>query len=710
MRAKSNYGGLDLFRLLAAMLVIAIHISPLTSLSTDADFFLTRILGRVAVPFFFMVTGQFVVSEFLSPAQNKTNMLKKCLKKVAILYGIAILIYLPFGIYAGHYHDLTVGSVLRMLVFDGTFYHLWYFPACIIGILIVFLLSRFLNLYGMSIAAGVLYLIGLFGDSYFGLIKDVPVIAVAYQHGFRIFSYTRNGLFLAPIFLILGAWIGRKKPSAKPFANIFGLVVSFLLMTAEAFTLHHFHLQRHDSMYLCLIPTMVFLYQILLAWQRKPSKRFRVIATWIYILHPAMIVIIRAIAKVLHMTGLFIDNRPVQYLSVAILSIIASFLLSILLERPQKEVFHCNRAWIELSRTALTQNVAFLRSRLPKQCKLMPAVKADAYGHGAVLIAKELNRLGVDAFCVACVAEGVTLRMHGIRGEILILGYTPPKQFPLLRRYHLIQTVVDYSYALELNRYGKRVHVHIGIDTGMHRLGERSENIDRLCAIFEMKTLMVDGIFTHLCADDTETLQDREFTEGQANAFFKLIKELENRGYHCPKIHLQSSYGVLNYPELAKDYARVGIAIYGVLSTKEDTKVWEDALQPVLSLKARVATVKNLYAGEAAGYGMQFIAEHDMRIATIAIGYADGFPRSLSNGNGAVLIQGHKAPIIGRICMDQTIVDVSEIPGVKAGDIVLLIGKSGNQEISACDLANQDKTITNELLSRLGARLERIVT
>ncbi len=367
-----------------------------------------------------------------------------------------------------------------------------------------------------------------------------------------------------------------------------------------------------------------------------------------------------------------------------------------------------SRAWLELDRSALRKNVNALRQRLPEHCHLMPAVKADAYGHGAILVAKELNRMGVDAFCVACAAEGISLRKHGITGEILVLGYTCPDAFPLLEQFRLTQTIVDYHYAVRLNQYGRTIHVHIGIDTGMHRLGERCENIEQICHIFEMKHLKIDGLFTHLCVSDTLKPQEQSYTRQQADAFYHVIAELKKRGYSCPRIHLQSSYGVLNYPELSEDYARIGIALYGVLSTSEDTNRWKDILHPVLSLKARVAAVKELLAGEAAGYGLQFTADRDMKIAALTIGYADGLPRSLSCGNGSVLIHGHRAPIIGRICMDQCLVDVSQIPDIKAGDIAALIGRSGQEEITACDLAEQAGTISNEILSRLGARLERV--
>ena len=367
------------------------------------------------------------------------------------------------------------------------------------------------------------------------------------------------------------------------------------------------------------------------------------------------------------------------------------------------------RAWIEIDKAALRKNVEFLQAKLPQDCKLMPAVKANAYGHGAVLVARELCRLGVDAFCVAGVSEAVDLRRAGITGEILVLGYTAPEQFPLLRRHHLIQTVVDYAYAKVLNAYGHRIHVHIGVDTGMHRLGERSENIEDFCAIFEMENLVIDGMFTHLSADDTMGEAEQSFTRKQVEAFYQVVDALKARGYNCPKLHLQSSYGVLNYPELSEDYARVGIALYGVLSTGADTRKWRASFDPVLSLRTRVAAVHQLYRGESAGYGLQFVADRDMKIATLAIGYADGLPRDLSAKGGSVLIRGHRAPIIGLICMDQALVDVTEIADVMEGDVATVIGTDGTEEILASDLADLCGTITNEILSRLGARLERMV-
>lgn len=373
-----------------------------------------------------------------------------------------------------------------------------------------------------------------------------------------------------------------------------------------------------------------------------------------------------------------------------------------------------SRAWIELNPDALKRNVEFLQSRLPKSCRLMPAVKAEAYGHGAVLIAEQLTQMGIDAFCVACVDEAVNLRLHGIEGEILVLGYTHPAQFPLLQQYHLSQTLVDASYAALLDQYGKEhaytLPVHLAIDTGMHRLGEPFDRTDTICQLFHLKHLKIDGIFTHLSADDSLAPEACAFTRMQVEHFEQVLAAIKKQGLSLPKVHMLASYGILNYPELGGDYARPGIALYGVVSTPEDSLIWSRYLSPVLSLKCRIASVRDLKTGECAGYGVDYHAPKDMRIATLTIGYADGLPRNLSNGTGSVLIHGHRAPIVGRICMDQTLVDISDIPEtISAGDIAVLIGISGSLQIRAEEVAEQSGSITNEVLSRLGVRLPRLV-
>ena len=365
------------------------------------------------------------------------------------------------------------------------------------------------------------------------------------------------------------------------------------------------------------------------------------------------------------------------------------------------------RAWIELDRAALRHNVELLKQRLPAGCALMPAVKANAYGHGAVLISKELNVLGIDNFCVATIFEGIELRQSGVLGEILILGYTHPRYVPLLNQYRLTQTIIDYSYALELNACGLNIKVHIKIDAGMHRLGEHFENLEGIQQIFDCDQLHVTGAYTHLYADDLSLPANRAAALEQSRAFYQTVEQIKRMGCLIPKVHLLASGGLLHCSDIGGDYVRPGIVLYGQMSTKEEWYKAENDFQPVLSLKARIVQVRGLLQNEGAGYGHQFKAERDTKIAVVSIGYADGLPRSLSNGIGAALVHGYIAPIVGRICMDQTLLDVTDVPTVVSGDIAVFIGKSGDKKITACDVAAQAGTISNEVLSRLGARLER---
>ena len=711
MNTRSKNGGLDAFRLLAALLVITIHTSPLASFNGDADFFLTRVLARVAVPFFFMVTGQFVISEFFIDREHAGNRLLSYLKKTGVLYGAAILLYVPIGIYAGHYKALGVGDVLRMVFFDGTFYHLWYFPACMLGAVLVFALGRVLRLPGVTAVTVLLYAVGLMGDSYYGLAAQVPVLKSFYDGIFSFCGYTRNGLFFAPLFLVLGIWMRLWKRELPTVVTGLAAALSFAGMCAEGFVLREGNFQRHDSMYVCLIPVMIFGFRLLSEWRVQVSKRVRRIGAWVYILHPAFIVAVRGFAGAVHMEALFVEHSLVHFLAVTVCSFAASCLLvRVSFGKKGNGISDKRaRAWVEVDRGALAHNVRFLQSCLQESCELMPAVKANAYGHGALLVAKELNLLGVRAFCVASAPEGAALRKGGIRGDILVLGYTHSSQFGLLKRYRLTQSVVDLSYAKSLLESGRRLHVHIGVDSGMHRLGIPARNVEEIAALMEDRHLQVDGIYTHLATSDGTSSADRIYVKKQVNAFEGLLAALEQRGLELPDIHMQASYGVLNYPELAGDYARVGIALYGVLSTGADSEEWDDSLIPVLSLKARVASVRALGMGESAGYGTGFTATHDMYIATITIGYADGVPRELSAYGGEVLIRGQRAPIIGRICMDQLLTDVSGIPQAKQGDIAVLIGSSGREKITVGDVADRCGTITNEVLSRLGERLERVV-
>ncbi len=366
------------------------------------------------------------------------------------------------------------------------------------------------------------------------------------------------------------------------------------------------------------------------------------------------------------------------------------------------------RAWAEISLPNLRHNTEALRRALPGGCRLMAVVKANAYGHGDVAICRCLSRVGVDAFAVATVDEGVRLRKSGVRGEILVLGYTPVSRAGELSWYRLTQAVVDAEHARELDGSGKRLRVHIKVNTGMNRLGEDWGHVAEIASVFSLRRLRVTGIFTHLCVSDRLGGVETALTERQIGAFRSLLDGLRKEGIPIPLTHLQSSYGVLNYPGLPCDLARVGIALYGVLSTSEGAVRQSVALRPVLELKSRVVLVRSVRPGEGVGYGREFTVREDMRVAVVSIGYGDGLPRSLSLGKGRMLIRGRFAPVVGRICMDQLAVDVTGISDVRRGDMVTLIGTDGGERISAEEVAAASGTITNELLSRLGGRLERV--
>ncbi len=710
---REEYAGIDKFRLVAAIMIIAIHTSPLMSVSHEADFILTRILARVAVPFFFTCTGYFLLPECINSRKNGRRIVKKFLTKTGILYGVAILIYLPVNIYSGYFKGKSIiPTLVEDLVFDGTFYHLWYIPAGIIGFVLVYSLLTRLDLKAVTAIGFILYLIGLFGDSYYGISQKLIVLKSFYGVLFSFFDYTRNGLFFAPIFLVIGAMLAISKKEYSIRQNTVGFALSMVTLIAEGLILHRFLLQRHDSMYFMLVPTMIFLFRILLSIEGKSRKLLRDISLLVYILHPLCIILVRGFAKIIGLEIYLIGNSLIHFIAVTVATLATSVITVYLRKRffpfsrqPQSE--RC-RAWAEIDLDRLKHNVNQLRQLLPDECRLMAVVKSNAYGHGDMEISRVLNNSGVFDFAVATLSEGIDLRNNRIKGDILILGYTHPEEAPLLVKYDLTQTVVDYQYAEMLDSTGVKIKVHIKIDTGMHRLGETNDALSNLDKTYNCKNLIVTGTFTHLSTADSMEPTNVSFTEEQIRKFYNTLDYLKSHNRNPSKIHIQSSYGILNYPELDCDYARVGIALYGVLSKENETTKVRADLRPVLSLKARVVLTKEIKQGESVGYNRNFIAEQNTKIAVLCIGYADGVPRSLSCKKGYVLIKGKKAPIVGNICMDQMTVDISDIPNVQQGDIATIIGRDGNEEITAELVASMAGTITNELLSRLGSRIERV--
>ena len=367
----------------------------------------------------------------------------------------------------------------------------------------------------------------------------------------------------------------------------------------------------------------------------------------------------------------------------------------------------CGRAWIEIDLDALAHNAGEITSLLPEGCELMAVIKTDAYGHGSEIIAKRLMREGVTAFAVATAIEGVRLRENGIEGDILVLGYTHPNDAVLLSSNDLSQLVVDGAHAKSLDETGNSIRVHIAIDTGMHRLGIQPEDFDEIERVFTYANLTVEGIATHLASSDSLEADDIGFTELQMERFLALLDKLKSKGYDAGKTHAQSSYGVLNFPGIKCGYARAGIALYGVLSAN-DKVVTTPSLRPVLSLRAIVAQVRWIGAGESVSYSRIFTTDKPMKLATVSIGYADGVPRQISGKGGICIVNGRKVPIVGRVCMDMLMIDVTEVEHVAAGDVVTLIGSDGGETVRCEDFAAASGTITNDILCRLGGRLPRL--
>lgn len=705
-----SYTGIDYFRFIAALLIITIHTSPLTSFSETGDFILTRIIARVAVPFFIMTSGFFLISRYT----RNNDKLKTFIKNTSVIYLIAILIYIPVNIYNNYFsQDNLVLNLLKDLIFDGTFYHLWYLPASIIGAIIAWYLVKNFDYKKALIITFILYLIGLFGDSYYGIAEKFSGIHSFYSLIFQVSDYTRNGILFTPVFFVLGGLIADNSLKLSLKKSICGFGISFALMFCEAMILHFFNLQKHDSMYLFLPFCMYFLFHTILHFKGKRIVWLRTLSLTIYIIHPMIIIIVRLFAKLLHLQTLFIQNSIIHFLMVFIISVIFSIIITIFLNRykikNKKYISDTDRAYIEIDLKNLEHNVHILQKAMPQKCQLMAVVKANAYGHGAFEISTHLDKIGIKAFAVATIDEGIRLRKYGIRGEILILGYTDIHRASELKKYNLTQTLIDLNYANALNKQGINIKVHIKIDTGMHRLGIYSNDFNAVKNIFTFKNIKVCGIYTHLCCSDSLDPDDITFTREQINKFYSLIGALKESGITIPKLHIQSSYGLMNYPDLKCDYVRIGIALYGVLSSPNDNTILKLDLRPVLSLKSKVVLIRSIQKGDSVGYDRSFIATKDSRIAIVPVGYGDGFPRNLSCGNSMVRINQYLVPIIGHICMDQLIIDITNVEDISIGDTVTLIDSKTYNRLNAPDIAEHADSISNELLCGMGSRLPIVI-
>lgn len=366
-----------------------------------------------------------------------------------------------------------------------------------------------------------------------------------------------------------------------------------------------------------------------------------------------------------------------------------------------------DRTYASIDLHAIRHNINEVRKHIRKETKIMAVVKANAYGHGAVPIARALEDL-VDAYGVAMIEEAIELREAGIDKRILILGHTGEGWYEELVKYGISQTVYTVEMAERLNEaaqvQGKRVPIHIKLDTGMGRIGfaPTEESLDEVERIAGLPGLVLEGIFTHFARADEKTIEPaREpfFT------YLDFVAGLEKRGIRIPIKHVANSAAVLSFPEANLDMVRSGIMTYGLYPSEEVPKE-KLPLRPAMEWKALISYVKEVEPGTSISYGGTFTAEHPMKVATVPVGYADGMKRDLS-GKGRVLVHGECAPILGRVCMDQFMIDVTGIPGVKMGDVVTIFGRDGNHMIPVEEVAALSHSFNYEFVCSVTNRVPR---
>lgn len=369
-----------------------------------------------------------------------------------------------------------------------------------------------------------------------------------------------------------------------------------------------------------------------------------------------------------------------------------------------------NRVYAGIDLDALRYNMESMHKNIKEGTKIAAVIKADAYGHGALTVAKTIENLPyVWGFAVATADEAEMLIADGRKKPILILGISFPEHYELIVEKEIRPAICEYEAAKALSdiavRKNKTCHIHIKIDTGMSRIGLQvtEDSADLIAGIAKLPNIEIEGIFTHFAQADE---YDKTPTQKQIALFQKMITMLEERNVKIPIHHCSNSAGIVEIPEANMDMVRAGITLYGLWPSEEVDQNSLD-LKPVMELKTHVAYVKDLEAGRAISYGGTFITKRDSRIATIPVGYADGYCRGLSN-TGSVLIHGKRAPICGRVCMDQFMVDVTDIPDVKIGDEVTLIGRDGDEVITMEEVGSLSGRFNYEFVCVLGKRIPRV--
>ena len=367
------------------------------------------------------------------------------------------------------------------------------------------------------------------------------------------------------------------------------------------------------------------------------------------------------------------------------------------------------RIYAGIDLDALKYNVDGIKRCKADGAMLMGVVKADAYGHGAKIFAHELDGLGFDWFAVATVDEGIELRKDGIHQPILVLGYSCEEQYPDMVQWDITPTIYSFdmakAFAAVAAAAGKTADIHIKIDTGMSRIGflPEEESIDEIEKIHGLKNIRIQGMFTHFaCAD----MRDKSHVGHQIEKFRRMIDGVKKRGIPVEIFHCSNSASIMELPSEHMNMVRAGIILYGLYPSHEMEEE-RISLKPVMSLYSHVVQVKEVPGGVSVGYGATYVTGRPTRIATIPVGYADGYPRALSN-RASVLIRGRRVPIIGRICMDQFMVDVTEAPEVSIGDVVTLIGTDGEESISVEEISEMAGSFNYEFVCDVSRRVPRV--
>jgi len=365
-------------------------------------------------------------------------------------------------------------------------------------------------------------------------------------------------------------------------------------------------------------------------------------------------------------------------------------------------------AWAEINLDAIRKNIKYLKSRTDPATKLMGVIKANAYGHGVIPVAQILREEGVSHFGVAIVEEGIELRQAGFHEPILILGKAFEEDYSLILQYNLMPTIFSMKQAVILNevagKANRKATIHIKIDTGMGRLGFmlKDDTIYQIAKIAALPNLRIEGIFSHFAT--SPQISDITYCMGQFLKFIKLLEELERLGLRFPLRHLSNSGATILFPEMQLDMVRPGTSIFGLYPGPELEKMSEVTLYPAMEIKARLAYVKPCPAGTRVSYTGSFVTTHSSVLGIVPLGYVDGIFRNLAN-RGEVLLHGKRCSMVGNICMDQFVIDITHITNPIEGDEIVIVGRQGNEFISAEEIGEKAGTISIEVLCGLGKRM-----